>query len=135
MQWFQIVTSYFERAKYFASRGMYDRAEQDLVFASNETLIDSTKMYQIFHKLAQVQLKMRKRRESIASLIHARKHLITAGVSSSDRIKFDIVLKDSITKISKRISESKLLDTNETELLSEETTKYIPDDFTPHQGK
>ena len=113
---------------------MYDRAEQDLVFASTETLIDSTKMYQIFHKLAQVQLKMKKRRESIASLIHARQHLITANVSNSDKIKFDIVLKDSITKISKRIAESKSLDTDETESICGETSKYVPDNFTPHQG-
>ena len=114
---------------------MYDRAEQDLVFASTEIISDSTKLYQIFHKLAQCQLKMKKRREAMASLIHARKHLTTANVSHSDRIKFDIVLKDSIKKIAKRIADSKPVEGDNVEPFVSDESKSIPDDFNPQLGK
>ena len=114
---------------------MYDLGEHDLVLASTEKDCDSTKMYQIHHKLAQCQLKLKKRRESVASLESARKHLVTANVSFNDKVKFETVLKDSIKKISKRIIESKAEDDDKVDLTNVEISKSISEDFTPHQGK
>ena len=113
---------------------MYGLAEHDLVLASMEIVCDSTKMYQIYHKLAQCQLKLKKRRESVVSLEAARNHLVTANVSFNDKVKFDTVLKDSIKKISKRITETKLEDVDGVERLNIEVSASVSKDFTPHQG-
>ena len=113
---------------------MHNYAEQDLLIASSENIDDSNKMYQIFHKLGQCQVKLKKHRESVASLIYARKHLTSASISHNDRMKFDTILKDSIKKISKRITESKLADTEDIERVIDEAPKYGLDDFIPHLG-
>ena len=113
---------------------MHNYAEQDLLIASCENIDDSDKLYQIFHKLGQCQVKLKKYRESVASLIYARKHLTSASISQDDRIKFDTILKESIKKISKRITESEPADTKDIEGVIDERPKYVTDDFIPHLG-
>ena len=82
---------------------MYNRAEQDLILASQQNFIDNAKRYQIYHKMAQCQLKLKKRHASIASLKNARKCLSGAAIEGHTKLKFDGILKDSIKKIELRI--------------------------------
>ena len=86
---------------------MFGRSEQDLILASKEVINNHSQMYQIYHKLAQCQLKLKKRRESIKSLHHARICLSKARIDKNIKMKFDAILKDSIQKISRRMEESK----------------------------
>ena len=107
---FKIADCYFQRGKYLFSIGMYDRSEIDLILASKQTVTDDTKIYQIYHKLAQCQLKLKKRQDSVSSLQYARKYLSTADLEHQNKIKFDKILKDSIKKISQRVAESKAME-------------------------
>ena len=86
---------------------MFGRSEQDLILASKEVVENHSQMYQIYHKLAQCQLKLRKRRESIKSLHHARICLSKANIDQNNKMKFDAILKHSIQKISRRMEECK----------------------------
>ena len=114
---------------------MYDRSEQDLLMASKEEDIESRKMYQIYHKLAQCQLKLKKRNHSINSLQCARKYLSNADVEHQNKIKFDIILEDSIKKISQRIIESKSLDVLDEELPSTQSVSSSrSNNFIPRKG-
>jgi hypothetical protein len=110
---------------------MYDRSEIDLILASKQTFTDDTKMYQIYHKLAQCQLKLKKRKESVDSLQCARKYLSTADLELQNKIKFDKILIDSIKKISQRVAESKAF--VEDDLRTTDTTSLI-NDFIPSIG-
>ena len=86
---------------------MFGRSEQDLILASKEIVNNHSQMYQIYHKLAQCQVKLKKRRESIKSLHHARIWLSKAKMDKNNKMKFDAILKDSIQKISRRTEECK----------------------------
>ena len=86
---------------------MFGRSEQDLILASKEVVNNHSQMYQIYHKLAQCQLKLKKRRESIKSLHHARICLSKAKIDTNNKMNFDAILKDSIRKISRRMEECK----------------------------
>ena len=86
---------------------MFGRSEQDLILASKEVVNNHSQMYQIYHKLAQCQLKLKKRRESIKSLHHARICLSKAKIDKNNKMNFDAILKDSIRKISRRMEECK----------------------------
>ena len=86
---------------------MFGRSEQDLILASKEVVDNHSQMFQIYHKLAQCQLKLKKRRESIKSLHHARICLSKAKIDKNNKMNFDAILKDSIRKISRRMEECK----------------------------
>ena len=115
---------------------MYDRAEQDLILASKENVNDSAKMYQLYHKMAQCQLKVKKRHESIVSLECARKYLLDAEIDQPKKIKFDKILKDSIKRISQRIVEVNPTETKDDDIPEiEAVATSTMNEFIPREGK
>ena len=131
---FKIAECYFQRGKYLASIGMYDRSEIDLILASKQAFTDDTKKYQIYHKLAQCQLKLKKRQYSMNSLQCARKYLSTADLEHPNKVRFDKILKDSIKKISQRVAESKAMAIVDNDLPTTDTTS-LTNGFIPSIGK
>ena len=115
---------------------MYDRAEQDLILASKEDFMDSSKMYQLYHKMAQCQLKIKKRHEAIISLKCARKYLLDEAIDQQKRVQFDKILKDSIKRISQRIAEINAAESKNDDLpeIDDMATSKM-NEFIPREGK